>query len=156
MYKALVLLISVVGAVSASVLPRQSPFTGTHSGDGTFFAPGLGACGIFNTGGDFITAISASLFEFVPRFPSVYWQIPSNLVADSSSSSYPGATANPNNNPVCNKKVTATYQGKSVTVAITDRCAGCAGEFDLDLSPAAFDVLAAPAVGRIPITWTWN
>ncbi|KAJ7786422.1 hypothetical protein B0H16DRAFT_30959 [Mycena metata] len=39
---------------------------------------------------------------------------------------YPGyAGANPNNNPVCNRQVKATYQGKSVTVRITDRCTGC-------------------------------
>ncbi|KAF9521148.1 hypothetical protein BS47DRAFT_1286422, partial [Hydnum rufescens UP504] len=74
------------------------------------FSPGLGACGITNTDADFIAAIDKSLFD-----------------------SYPGATPNPNNNPVCGKKVTATYQGKSVTVAITDRCGGCEGKYDLDL-----------------------
>jgi hypothetical protein len=37
--------------------------------------------------------------------------------------------------------------GNSVTVTVVDRCEGCA-EYDLDFSPAAFDVLASESVGR--------
>jgi hypothetical protein len=64
-------------------------------------------------------------------------------------------------------------QGKSVVVTITDRCAGCfiaqsLGELNnyrnvirlstissfLDFSPAAFNMIADPAVGRIhDIEW---
>ena len=39
-------------------------------------------------------------------------------------------------------------KGKSVTVAVRDRCTGCAFN-DLDFSPAAFDKLASRSVGRI-------
>ncbi|KAF8463747.1 hypothetical protein JB92DRAFT_2838864 [Gautieria morchelliformis] len=43
--------------------------------------------------------------------------------------------------------------GKTVTVTVEDKCAGCA-QFDLDMSPAAFDQLADPSVGRLHgVTW---
>ncbi|KAF9510443.1 hypothetical protein BS47DRAFT_68472 [Hydnum rufescens UP504] len=41
----------------------------------------------------------------------------------------------------------------SVTVRIVDRCAGCQGKFDLDFSPAAFNALADPNLGRIDFPW---
>ncbi|THH30081.1 hypothetical protein EUX98_g4101 [Antrodiella citrinella] len=105
------------------------------SGDGTFYETGLGACGITNVDTDFIAAIGFAAFD-----------------------SYPGYTGgNPNNNPICGKKVTAHYQGKQVTVAITDRCAGCEIATSLDFSPSAFDQLADPAVGRIHgVTWSYD
>ncbi|KIK65889.1 hypothetical protein GYMLUDRAFT_951322 [Collybiopsis luxurians FD-317 M1] len=106
----------------------------TLTGDGTFYSTGLGACGITNTDADFIAAVGHETFD-----------------------TFPGATANPNTNPICNKKITANFQGKSVTVAITDRCAGCAGAADLDFSPAAFNQLADPSVGRIHgVTWDFD
>ncbi|KIK65842.1 hypothetical protein GYMLUDRAFT_257803 [Collybiopsis luxurians FD-317 M1] len=116
--------------IDAAVLDARA----THTGDGTFYGTGLGACGITNTDSDLIAAMAHGTFD-----------------------TYPGATpANPNNNPICNKKVTAHYQGKSVTVTITDRCAGCAGAADLDFSPAAFNKLADPSVGRIHgVTWDY-
>lgn len=79
----------------------------------------------------------------------------------------------PNQNPICGRKITATCEyaliswhlsstdhlsdkGKSVTVAITDRCVGCAIT-DLDFSPAAFNELASPDAGRLTdVKWTWN
>lgn len=69
---------------------------------------------------------------------------------------FPGYNGvNPNDNPVCNKQVTANYQGKSVTVTITDRCTGCAIT-DLDFSPSAFSQLADQSVGRISgMDWDW-
>lgn len=69
---------------------------------------------------------------------------------------FPGATDNPNLNPICGRTVTASHGGKSVTVKIVDRCAGCEGQFDLDFSPAAFNALANPDLGRIEITWHFN
>lgn len=46
--------------------------------------------------------------------------------------------------------------GRTVTVAITDRCEGC-GLTDLDFSPAAFTALASDLnIGRIHgMTWVW-
>lgn len=104
----------------------------THSGDGTFYATGLGSCGITNHDTDYIAAVSHILYDSF------------------------AVGANPNNNALCNKKATATYQGKSVTVTITDRCTGCA-EFDLDFSPSAFSQLADQSVGRIHgMTWHFD
>lgn len=119
-------------AASASVIPR-SKLSGTHTGEATFYATGLGACGITNTDTDFIAAVSHTFFD-----------------------SYPGYNgANPNNNPLCGRKVTANYKGKKVTVAITDRCEGCA-EFDLDFSPKAFTKLADQSLGRLQgMTWSF-
>ncbi|KAJ3850314.1 RlpA-like double-psi beta-barrel-protein domain-containing protein-containing protein [Lentinula lateritia] len=106
----------------------------THSGDGTWYETGLGACGITNTDGDPIVAIGYQSFD-----------------------SYPGATANPNDNPICNKTVTIYYGGKNATATITDRCAGCAGADDLDMSPSLFDTLVGdPGIGRVSITWNYS
>ncbi|KAF8973997.1 RlpA-like double-psi beta-barrel-protein domain-containing protein-containing protein [Flammula alnicola] len=117
---------------SSSNLP--SFMVGTQTGQGTFYATGLGACGITNTDTDHIAAVSHLLFDNFPGYNGV----------------------NPNSNPLCGRTVTAHYQGKSVTVALTDRCTGCAVT-DLDFSPSAFNQLADFAVGRISgMTWTWN
>ncbi|KAF5385592.1 hypothetical protein D9757_006755 [Collybiopsis confluens] len=53
----------------------------TYTGDGTYFDAGLGACGIVNTDADMIAAVGHVTFD-----------------------TYPGATANPNLNPICGKK----------------------------------------------------
>ncbi|KXN89956.1 Allergen Asp f 7 [Leucoagaricus sp. SymC.cos] len=117
--------------------PRSSSapsfMVGTQSGQGTFYSTGLGACGITNKDSDYIAAVSHLLFDDYPGYGG----------------------ANSNNNPICGRKVTASYKGKTVTVAITDRCEGCALD-DLDFSPSAFQQLADPSLGRIDITWTWN
>ncbi|KZV77470.1 hypothetical protein PENSPDRAFT_567867 [Peniophora sp. CONT] len=133
------LVASLVAAASAVVAAPAAPeargssyLSGTNSGDGTFYATGLGACGITNNDSQYIVAVSQDLFD-----------------------SYPGAGANPNANPVCNKKIKASYGGKSVTVTVTDRCTGCSLT-SLDFSPAAFDKLASESVGRIHnVEWTW-
>ncbi|EIM80538.1 barwin-like endoglucanase [Stereum hirsutum FP-91666 SS1] len=92
-------------------------------------AVGLGACGITNVDSDKIVAVSEKLFD-----------------------TYPGATNNPNANPICGKKIKASFNGKSTTVTVTDRCTGCALS-DLDFSPSAFSELADESLGRIDITW---
>ncbi|KZT34805.1 hypothetical protein SISSUDRAFT_1036034 [Sistotremastrum suecicum HHB10207 ss-3] len=59
-------------------------------------------------------------------------------------------------NPICGRTITATFQGKSVTVEVVDKCTGCA-MFDLNFSPAAFDKLANESVGRIHnVSWQLN
>jgi hypothetical protein len=40
------------------LLPKHS-----YSGDGTFYTPGLGACGIYNAASDHIVALSAAEFD---------------------------------------------------------------------------------------------
>ncbi|KHC41580.1 hypothetical protein W5O_03365 [Candida albicans Ca6] len=111
---------------SSSAQPTGSEF----SGEGTFYSTGLGSCGITSTDSDFIVAISHELYD-------------SKSVGN-----------NPNHNPLCNKKIRAFYEGKSVDVTVVDRCEGCAYN-DLDFSPAAFDKLADESLGRIDITWEW-
>ncbi|KAA1477390.1 hypothetical protein DENSPDRAFT_861531 [Dentipellis sp. KUC8613] len=93
---------------------------------------GVGACGIANVDTDLIVAVSEQLFD-----------------------TFPGAGANPNANPICNKPITAHFQGKSVSVKVTDRCTACALN-DLDFSPSAFSQLADQAAGRIAITWDFD
>ncbi|KAF8511699.1 RlpA-like double-psi beta-barrel-protein domain-containing protein-containing protein [Gautieria morchelliformis] len=101
---------------------------------GTFYGTGLGACGITNHDTDHIAAVSEILFDGYPGYNEV----------------------NPNSNPVCGKKVNVSYQGKTTSVTITDRCVAC-GPKDLDFSPAAFDDLADPSIGRISgLSWTWE
>ncbi|KAJ7169976.1 RlpA-like double-psi beta-barrel-protein domain-containing protein-containing protein [Mycena filopes] len=109
-------------------------FAGVNTGEGTFYNTGLDACGFTDSdSSSYIAAVSIDLFD-----------------------NYPGYNgANPNNNPVCNRQVKATYQGKTVTVRIVDRCTGCASK-DLDFSPLAFQELADPSVGRLTgVTWEW-
>ncbi|KAI8992737.1 RlpA-like double-psi beta-barrel-protein domain-containing protein-containing protein [Trametes punicea] len=120
----------LIAVVSAATVALSQPLTGT--GDATFYEAGLGACGIFNTDADFIVAVDAQTFD-----------------------TFPGATGNPNTNPICNKQLTATTtDGKSVTLTVTDRCAGC-GPGSIDLTPTAFQQLAPLSVGRLHgVTWT--
>ncbi|KLO16799.1 barwin-like endoglucanase, partial [Schizopora paradoxa] len=102
----------------------------------TFYAPGLGACGKTNTNTDFIAAAAHELFDSFPGFTD---------------------TANPNSNPICGRSVTASVNGKQVTVQIMDRCAGCDLEGSLDFSPSAFQQLADESVGRVHgMTWHFN
>lgn len=103
----------------------------TFSGDGTYYAPGLGSCGITNSATDMIAAVS---WEFYDSFPGY-------------------AGTNPNNNPVCGKTVSVSYGGKTIQVQITDRCTGCQYGA-LDFSPKAFNMLADPSIGRISgVSW---
>jgi len=89
---------------------------------------GLGACGQTNTDSQLIAALNA------PQFGSS-----------------PGG--NPNDNTNCNKQALVQGpNGNSVTVTIVDECPGC-GYGSLDLSPAAFSVLAPESEGRISISW---
>lgn len=121
------------GSSSSSSSNLPSFMVGTQTGQGTFYSTGLGACGITNTDTDYIAAASHLLFD---NFP--------NYLGD-----------NPNKNPMCGRKVIATYKGKSVTVTLTDRCAACAVT-DLDFSPSAFKQLADFSLGRISgMTWVW-
>lgn len=104
-----------------------------HSGQGTWFDTGLGSCGDTDTDSDFIVAVSHDLYDSFPGYDGV----------------------NPNNNPVCGKKVHITYQGNSVDCTVVDRCTGCA-MWDLDMTPTAFQQLAPLGAGRIQIEWDFT
>lgn len=107
-----------------------SPTQGEFSGDGTFYNTGLGSCGIVSNDSEFVVALGYELYDSVN-------------------------TPNPNNNPLCGRKITVFRGNKSVQVTVVDRCPGCSST-SLDLSPAAFNVLGAPEEGRISITWKWD
>ena len=97
-----------------------------HHGTATYYNDAdTGACG---------TALNAASQNLVAVSP-VYW-----------------TTANPNNDPVCGLKVQVTFQGKSLTVPVRDKCPSCAAGH-IDLSQPAFAQLAALAKGVITVDW---
>ncbi|KIY73620.1 hypothetical protein CYLTODRAFT_416994 [Cylindrobasidium torrendii FP15055 ss-10] len=121
--------IAVLSVVAGPIMKRA------FTGEGTYYTPGVGACGLTNTDADMIVAVSHLLYD-----------------------SYPGATPNPNLNPICGKKLRANYNGRSVDVAVTDKCMGCAGMYDLDFTTSAILKLVDDpvAAGRLTgVTWDW-
>ena len=58
--------------------------------------------------------------------------------------------------PWCKATIEIFYNGKTVTAPVVDRCAGCAGTYDVDLSPAAYSALGldASAPGRFKASWS--
>lgn len=104
-----------------------------HWGDATWYNPsaGIGACGWYNGDNEMVAAVSPQVFG-----------------------SYP----NPNNSPVCGRKMVvfsdagASWSKPVVVVTVVDKCAGCAPH-DVDLSPAAFQKLRNLGVGRFHTTW---
>ncbi|KAK9478402.1 RlpA-like double-psi beta-barrel-protein domain-containing protein-containing protein [Lipomyces japonicus] len=121
---------AAASATTVSSSSSSSSGSGTNSGQGTFYATGLGSCGITSSDSDYIVAISTEIMNSA-------------------------STGNPNTNPYCGKTITAYRGDKSVEVTVVDTCEACA-EYDLDFSPSAFDQLGEPAEGRIDITWSWN
>ncbi|KAF7953616.1 uncharacterized protein EAE97_001015 [Botrytis byssoidea] len=120
---------------SSKALPLPSN-GGIFTGDLTYYAPGLGACGITSSSSESICAVSHIIFD-----------------AASTSS-------NPNANPLCGKKIRITRQKESgsgnntIDVTVVDRCVGCKAE-DLDLSITGFEKLALEAEGRVTGSWAW-
>jgi expansin (peptidoglycan-binding protein) len=79
---------------------------------------------------------------------------------------------NPNRNDLCGRSISVTGPKGTVIVKVVDRCPVCNSvsennpihdknnilvlsflQGDLDLSPAAFNQIADPTDGRIPIDW---
>ncbi|CAH7682194.1 RlpA-like double-psi beta-barrel-protein domain-containing protein-containing protein, partial [Phakopsora pachyrhizi] len=89
------------------------------------YSPGLGSCGEQHSDTDMIAAVSHELYD-----------------------TFPGATANPNNNPVCGRNLKIGWKDKWITVKVVDRCEGCL-KTDVDLSPGAFAKLEDMSVGRL-------
>ncbi|KAF8994181.1 RlpA-like double-psi beta-barrel-protein domain-containing protein-containing protein [Cyathus striatus] len=116
----------LVGITQASPLTKRD-----NVGDATYYDAGLGACGIWNSGTDFIVAVSAQYFD-----------------------TFPGYTGgNPNENPLCGRTLQANYKGRVINLQVTDRCVGCAYG-DIDLTRTAFAVLADLDVGRLHgVSW---
>ncbi|KDQ08878.1 hypothetical protein BOTBODRAFT_37576 [Botryobasidium botryosum FD-172 SS1] len=91
----------------------------SYTGAATWTNVGLGACGFESHDDELVALVSADVFD-----------------------NFPGAGANPNANPICNRQITATYGDDTVTVRVVDRSANI-GSGDLNLSPAAFQAITA-------------
>jgi len=63
---------------------------------------------------------------------------------------------NSNNNPLCGKTITISYNGVTSTGTVVDTCEGCdAGS--IDLSPSLFQKFAPLGSGRVGgVTWSVN
>lgn len=108
----------------------------TYTGDLTYYAVGLGACGITSQENQNVVAVSHTLFDAAQT------------------------GSDPNANPLCGQKIRARrYYAevgaeRSVDLTVVDRCVGCKPT-DLDVSTGAFDQLAPEASGRVDVTWAW-
>lgn len=106
-----------------------APTTGKNSGDITYYAPGLGSCGITNGPSDMIVALAADMMT---------------------------GYANPNDNPNCGKSITISYNGVTATATIEDTCEACTGA-SIDLTPSLFEKFAPLGVGRVSgVEWWFN
>ncbi|KAL8342809.1 hypothetical protein RB598_004262 [Gaeumannomyces tritici] len=140
----LLLLLALVVGLAAGLSARNKgdredlPLPGgddggrTHEGELTFYDPGLGACGGSHGGGDMIVAVARSVFDAAANEDD----------------------GNPNNNPICGRRIRVERGDGSVDVAVVDRCEGCKPT-DLDLSPSAFQRLAREEDGRVVGQWRW-
>ncbi|KAF8055612.1 hypothetical protein FPV67DRAFT_1679871 [Lyophyllum atratum] len=119
----------LVAFIAASVTAFTAQTTWFHTG----VAPG--ACGQMHYDSEYVVALAFGTFD-----------------------TYPGADPkDPNHNPVCNKTLKATYEGKSVVVMVVDRCADCYQAENIDLSPTAFSMIADQSKGRLfGVKWDWT
>ncbi|KAK8861581.1 hypothetical protein IAR55_002404 [Kwoniella newhampshirensis] len=128
-------------STSTSEAPAQTTPASSGGGSGevhtggyaTYFYQGgnAGACGVVHSDSDYVIAIDSN----------GWW-------SDYSSNS---------NSQYCGKSIVVTNVGnqKSVTAIVADVCPSCVSDNSLDLSVAAFNAIADPSEGQVPITWTW-
>ncbi|KAI1760574.1 RlpA-like double-psi beta-barrel-protein domain-containing protein-containing protein [Hypoxylon sp. FL1150] len=114
---------SLTSAILALALGAGSAIA--YSGDMTYYTPGLGACGKYNSESDHIVALA----------PAQY-----------------GSDANPNKAKVCGRKINIHYAGKTASATVVDKCPGCASG-SIDVSPSVFKQLASLDKGRVKVTW---
>jgi hypothetical protein len=119
--------------------PTQEPDGGSggsgsggpsYSGDITYYAVGLGACGFDDSGKDRtdnIVAVSSQLMG-----------------------------AQSNGNPFCNKSITIKANGKTIQAVVRDKCPSCAVG-DIDGTEKMFlELFGSLDAGRQPIEWWFN
>lgn len=111
-------------------LPLPSNNGGPYNGELTYYATGLGACGIDSKDGDNIVSVSHLLFDAV------------------------SSGSNPNQNPLCGKMIRARRSTGSVDLKVVDRCTGCQPR-DLDITEKTFAKLANVDQGRVDVEWSW-
>ncbi|KAJ9602384.1 hypothetical protein H2200_013239 [Cladophialophora chaetospira] len=134
LFAVIVLIIGLAAGLSTRKhtqnLPLPSGNGGPYTGDLTYYAPGLGACGVTSHDSDKIVAISHLVFDAVSE------------------------GSNPNANPLCGKKIRARKNNKSVDLTVVDRCTGCQPK-DLDVTIDTFADLAEVDLGRVLVEWNW-
>jgi len=99
----------------------------TYTGQATYFADGLGACGITNSPSDFIVALNTPQYGGGSPGPECFLMI----------------------------TITDLNTGKSTVAQITDECPGC-GYGSLDMSEGLFSFFEDISVGVFPISWYYN
>ncbi|KAF5320761.1 hypothetical protein D9619_002153 [Psilocybe cf. subviscida] len=96
------------------------------------FVPELGACGFVNNSQQLVASVSRVVFE-----------------------NFKGATANPNDNPICKHKLLVKSGKKNVTAAIVDYYVNNKTSVDVGLSPVGFNQLSKPGQGIVQnVTWS--
>lgn len=111
-------------------LPLPSGNGGPYTGDLTYYEPALGACGQVSDDNDRIVAVSHLVFDAV------------------------STGSNPNENPLCGKRIRARRDNKSVDLTVVDRCVGCQPK-DIDVTVNTFAMLAEVDLGRVLVEWNW-
>ncbi|KAJ2902800.1 allergen Asp F7 [Zalerion maritima] len=125
---ALVSLLASIGLVVAGVAPV--PRSTDYHGDATYYALGLGACGVDHSGKDNTANVVALSAQIMGTGPTL------------------------TDNPYCGRKVAIRAQGKSVDATVVDKCPGCPAG-DLDVSEKIFKELFGDlGIGRGNIDWT--
>jgi expansin (peptidoglycan-binding protein) len=117
----------VLPLTTTATASADIPFDQPINGNATYYDnAGYGACGTWlDANSEMLVAVSAS-----------YWTTP-----------------NPNNDPICSRvSVQVTYNGRTITVPVRDKCPSCASGH-IDLSKPAFAQLADTNLGNIPLTW---
>ena len=130
----LVLIIGLAAGLSSrdklQNLSLPSNHGGPYRGELTYYAAGLGACGIDSKDGDNIVAVSHFLFDAV------------------------STGSDPNQNPLCGKTIRARRTAGSVDLKVVDRCTGCKPR-DLDVTEKTFAKIASVDRGRVDVEWSW-
>jgi hypothetical protein len=112
--------------------PASQQGANVNTGDMTHYTPGMGSCGHNDAGtSEFVVAMSGSFMQ--------------NGV-------------NPNNNPLCGKTITITYNGVTQTARIVDTCPpGECTYGSIDVNEACFQAVAPAGDGRVHgVSWYLN
>lgn len=97
----------------------------THVGRGTWYYPGLGNCGEFNTSKDLVLAIGKGLYD-----------------------------QNGGGNCGQYVRIVNVANGKTAFGLTRDSCQSCS-ENDIDMSPALFQQIASLNTGEIKVSWSF-
>ncbi|KAI0074865.1 hypothetical protein K474DRAFT_1709517 [Panus rudis PR-1116 ss-1] len=119
-------------AAATAILLASCASAQTHTGTLFNFVPGLGACGFTNTSSQTVASVSSKVFN-----------------------TFPGATANPNDNPICHHSVNISHNGVSVAAHVVDFFTAPNADDNVGLSPSAFQKFAPLDDGIVPnVTWS--